>query len=87
MFTDFVRAFGRAAGTHTRGSRAPTLPTPRAFRPFDKLRDHRLKDLPPKFVELVETNPEVTSAFAPHPRLFDRLRDQAQRVASPGPAR
>ena len=85
MSTDFVRTFGRAAGTHTRGSRAPMLPP--AFRPFDKLRDHRLKDLPPKFVELVETNPEVTSTFAPHPRPFDRLRDQAQRVASPGPAR
>ena len=31
----------------------------------------RLRDLPiPKFVEPVETNPEVTSAFAPHPQLF-----------------
>ena len=43
---------------------------PPAFRPFDKLRDRRLKDLPPKFVELVETNPDVTSAFAPHPSLL-----------------
>ena len=25
MSTDFVRAFGRAAGTHTKGSHAPTL--------------------------------------------------------------
>ena len=34
----------------------------------------RLKDLPrlsPQFVEPVETNPEVTAAFAPHPRPFD----------------
>ena len=31
----------------------------------------RLKDLPiPKFVEPVETNPNVTSASAPYPQLF-----------------
>ena len=31
----------------------------------------RLRDLPiPKFVEPVETNPDVTSTSAPHPRLF-----------------
>ena len=45
---------------------------PPAFRPFDKLRDHKLKDLPrlpPKFVEPVETNPEVTPTFAPLPAL------------------
>ena len=29
----------------------------------------------PQFVELVETNPVVTSAFAPHPRPFDKLKD------------
>ena len=52
----------------------PRYPPPPAFRPFDRLRDRRLKDLPrlpPKFVEPVETNPEVTAAFAPHPRPFD----------------
>ena len=37
----------------------PRYPRPR---PFD-----RLKDLPPEFVELVETNPDVTLAFASHP--------------------
>ena len=37
-------------------------------RPFDKLKD--LPRLPPQFVELVETNPEVTSAFAPPPPAF-----------------
>ena len=31
--------------------------------PFDKLRDLP----PPQFIEFVETNPEVTSAFAPYP--------------------
>ena len=56
-------------------------------RPFDKLRDRRLtnraqgsgsrrrkfRDFPnPQFVEPVETNPDVTPAFAPHPRPFDR---------------
>ena len=60
---------------------------PPAFRPFDKLRDHRLKDLPPKFVELVETNPEVIPAFAPHPpalRPFDRLRDRLRASQAQG---
>ncbi len=34
-------------------------------------------DLPiPKFVELVETNPDVTSAFALHLRPFDRLTNR-----------
>ena len=54
--------------------RLDPLPPPPAFRPFDKLRDRRLKDLPrfpPKFVEPVETNPEIISAFALHPRPFD----------------
>ena len=39
----------------------------KTLRPFDTL-----KDLPiPKFVELVETNPDVTSTFASHPRPHD----------------
>ena len=38
-------------------------------RPFDTLKD--LPRLPQKFVELVETNPEVTSTFASHPQPFD----------------
>ena len=36
-------------------------------KPFDERRGLPI----PKFVELVETNPDVTSAFAPHPRPFD----------------
>ena len=53
-------------------------PPPPAFRPFDKLRDRKLEHLPrfpPQFVELVETNPEVTPTLAPGPRPFDRLKD------------
>ena len=41
------------------------------MRPFDPSTSSghcKLRDFPnPKFVELVETNPEVTVAFAPHP--------------------
>ena len=52
-------------------------PPPPAFRPFDKLRDRKLKTFPafpPQFVEPVETNPEVTPTLAPDPRPFDRLK-------------
>ena len=41
-------------------------------RPFDKLKG--LPRFPPKFVELVETNPEVTSAVAPHPDWYFAVR-------------
>ena len=40
----------------------------------------RPRDFPnPKFVEPVETNPEVTPAFAPTPRPFDKLKDLPRR--------
>ena len=57
-------------GTNPKGTTALLHCSRPAFRPFDKLRDRRLKDFPPQFVELVETNPEITSALAIHLRPF-----------------
>ena len=39
----------------------------------------------PKFVEPVETNPEITAAFVPPLRPFDTLRDRKLRVLPPHP--
>ena len=51
----------------------------------------KLMDLPiPKFVELVETNSDVTPTSALHPRPldsstpYDRLSDRARSIASSG---
>ena len=53
----------RRVETNPEGTTAlPGYPRPR---PFDRLKD--LPRFPPQFVELVETNPEITSAFTPPP--------------------
>ena len=49
----------------------PPEPSPPPLRPFDKL---RVLPPAPKFVELVETNPETTEPFAPPLRPFDKLK-------------
>ena len=50
----------------------PCSPGQESFDLSTGSRHRKLRDLPiPKFVEPVETNPDVTSAFAPHPRPFD----------------
>ena len=75
---------GETGATSTEGKGVPCDPILEPFglppmlswtkipRPFDRLKD--LPRLPPQFVELVETNPDVTSAFASLPEPFDKLR-------------